>query len=100
MVKLLMGWDIKRGVDAEYFEFVIRDFAPTLTQLGMLPSEAWFTIYGEGPQVLAGAVAQDLDTMQDIMQTAGWRELKTRLLEYVTNYRERIVEPTGTLQIF
>jgi hypothetical protein len=54
-----MSWDIKSGREQPYFEFVVREFAPGLMRLGLQPTEAWYTVYGEGPQILTGAVAED-----------------------------------------
>lgn len=100
MVKLLMSWDIKPGRDSEYFEFVVREFVPGITRLGLQPTEAWFTIYGDRPQVLTGGITEDLDTMQRILSSKEWERLHGRLLEMVTNYRQKIVRATGSLQIF
>lgn len=100
MVKLLMTWDIKPGMDSEYFEFIVREFAPGITHIGLQPTEAWFTVYGEGPQVLTGGIAEDLDTMKDILASKEWADLHDNLLEYVTSYRQKIVRATGSLQIF
>lgn len=100
MVKLLMTWDIKPGMDAEYFEFIVREFAPGITQIGLQPTEAWFTVYGEGPQVLTGGIAENYDAMQSILTSKEWRSLHNSLLDYVANYRQKIVRATGSLQIF
>jgi hypothetical protein len=100
MVKLLMSWDIKPGRDSEYFEFVVREFVPGITRLGLQPTEAWFTIYGDRPQVLTGGITEDLSAMQRILASREWQKLHSRLLEMVTNYRQKIVRATGTLQIF
>lgn len=100
MVKLLMSWDIKPGRDSEYFEFVVREFVPGITRLGLQPTEAWFTIYGDRPQVLTGGITEDLDAMQRILASKEWQKLHSRLLDMVTNYRQKIVKATGTLQIF
>ncbi len=100
MVKLLMSWDIKPGMDAEYFEFIVREFAPGIAHLGLQPTEAWFTLYGEGPQVVTGAVSEDLERIQQTLATSEWQALHERLLEYVSGYRQKIVRATGSLQIF
>ena len=49
MVKLLMNWDIKTGHEQSYFEFVMQEFAPGLMRLGLQPTEAWYTVYGQRP---------------------------------------------------
>lgn len=100
MVKLLMSWDIQDGRDAEYFEFVVREWVPGITKLGLQPTEAWFTIHGDCPQVLTGGIADDLDSMNKIVSSSEWERLHGRLSDYVTNYRQKIVRATGTLQLF
>lgn len=100
MVKLLMTWDIKDGRDAEYFEFVVREWVPGITKLGLQPTEAWFTLYGDCPQVLTGGIADDLPTMRSILDSKEWDALQGKLEQYVKNYRHKIVRATGTLQLF
>lgn len=99
MMKLLMSWDIKPGKDQEYFEFVVREFVPGITRMGLQPTEAWFTLYGDCPQVLTGGVAEDLPTMQRILASQEWKELHRKLMSYVTNYEHKIVRATTTLQL-
>ena len=50
--KLLMTWDILPGREQEYFEFVVRDFIPGMQRLGLEVSDAWFTMYGDHPQIM------------------------------------------------
>jgi len=87
-----MQWDIKSGREQPYFEFVMREFAPGLMQLGIEPAEVWYTIYGDGPQMLTIGEADNLKQLQVVLQGPDWDQLHTRLLLYVTNYRQRIVE--------
>jgi len=91
MIRLLMKWDIKAGREQPYFEFVMREFAPGLMQLGIEPAEVWYTVYGKGPQMLTIGEADSPEKLQSILQSELWRELRTRLLMYVTNYSQRIV---------
>ncbi len=100
MVKLLMSWDIKPGRDAEYFEFVVREFVPGLTRLGLQPTEAWFTIYGNCPQVLTGGITEDLGDMERILDSKEWQQLHSHLMDMVVNYKQKIVNATGPLQLF
>jgi hypothetical protein len=100
MIKLLMSWDIKEGRDSEYFEFVVREWVPGVTRLGLQPTEAWFTIYGDQPQVLTGGIAEDLGAIESILGSEEWQSLHNRLLDYVSGYRQKIVPATGTLQLF
>lgn len=99
MVKILMSWDIKPGSESDYFEFVVREFAPGIMKLGVQPTEAWYTVFGDGPQILTGGVAEDLSTMQSILASDDWQKLQNKLFEFVTNFDSKIVRATGRFQL-
>ncbi len=98
-VKLLMTWDIIPGREQEYFVFVVREFVPGIQRLGIQPSVAWYTTYGRRPQILTGAVAENLARMELALGTEDWRRLRDRLLNYVTNLDWRIVRAAGGFQM-
>jgi hypothetical protein len=98
-VKLLMTWDIIQGREQEYFEFVVREFVPGIQRLGIQPTEAWYTTYGQRPQILTGVIADTLARMELALGTEDWRRLRDRLLDYVTNFESRIVRATGGFQM-
>lgn len=99
MMKLLMSWNIRTGREAEYFEFVVKEFAPGLLRLGLQPTEAWYTVYGDCPQILTGSVAEDMQTIQHVVKSDEWHELMGKLGEYVTSYQQKIVQATGGFQL-
>ena len=94
-----MSWDIKPGRESEYFEFVVREFAPRIMRMGIQPTEAWYTVYGSGPQMLTGGVSEDLRTMRQILASSEWEELFSELMNYVANFRQKIVVATGRFQL-
>jgi hypothetical protein len=94
-----MKWDIKSGQEQPYFEFVMQEFAPGLMRLGLQPTEAWYTVYGKGPQILTGAVTEDLDTMRRILDSEDWRSLREKLMSFVTNFSSKVVEASGRFQL-
>lgn len=91
-VKLLMTWDIATEKESEYYEFVIREFVPGIQRLGLKPSEAWATIYGEYPQIQVALLAPDLPDAQRILSSTDWAALKSRLFDYISNYNQKVVE--------
>lgn len=99
MVKLLMSWDIKPGQEAAYFEFIVKEWAPGVMRLGLQPTEAWYTVFGDGPQILTGGVAEDLETMREILESEEWRNLHEKLLTFVTNFQQKVVPATGRFQL-
>jgi hypothetical protein len=89
--KLMMTWDVKPGYDQQYFEFVVREWVPGITKLGLQPRELWFTAYGDCPQISTSATTEDLETMREILKSEDWSDLQQRLNEYVNNYAEKVV---------
>lgn len=98
MVKLIMSWNIRPGREQPYFEFVVQEFAPGLLRLGLQTVEVLYTIHGDAPQIVTYVVAKDLDTLERTMESPEWRKLEEKLLEYVTDYRHKVVPAKGRLQ--
>ena len=99
MVKPLMSWDIRPGQESDYFQFVVQEFGPGLLNMGVRPTDAWYTAYGDGPQILTGGVTDDLETMRKVLGSDEWRTLKQKLLTFVTNYRQKVVRASGGFQL-
>jgi len=99
MVKLLMTWDIQKTKEPAYFEFIMKEFTPGLMKLGLQPSEAWYTVYGTGPQILTGGITENLQKMKEILNSNEWKELKEKLLSYVSNFHEKVIPATGRFQL-
>jgi hypothetical protein len=99
MVKLLMSWDIKPGQEAAYFEFIVKEWAPGVMKLGFQPTEAWYTVFGDGPQILTGGMTEDLETMRDILESEEWHDLQEKLFAFVTNFQQKVVPATGRFQL-
>ncbi len=98
-VKLLMTWDIIPGREQEYFEFVVREFMPQVQQMGMEPSDAWFTMYGDQPQIMAAMQMPTFDALEGVLVSKEWESLVNRLLDYVENYEYKIVQARTGFQM-
>lgn len=98
-VKMLMTWDILPGKEQEYFEFVVRDFIPGLQRMGLQPSDAWYTYYGDKPQIMAAALMPGLPEMQALLNSDEWFQLTQQLLEYVENFNYKIVRARTGFQL-
>jgi hypothetical protein len=98
-VKLLMTWDIKPEHEQEYFEFVVREFIPGLQRLGAELSDAWATVYGGGPQIMVGAVLPNLNKTRALLCSPDWESLYDRLLAFVQNYQQKVVESMPGFQL-
>jgi hypothetical protein len=74
-----MSWDIRPGRDQEYFEFVVREFAPGITRLGLQLTEAWSPSTANASN--HDGDYPDFDTMKSLLDSKEWQELHERLLQ-------------------
>ena len=77
----------------------MRDFIPGLQGLGMEPSDAWFTMYGDQPQILAAFQASSMDTLQDVLDSADWKQLMNQLHDYVEDLDYKVVPARSGFQL-
>jgi len=98
-VKLLMTWNIIPGREQDYFEYVVREFIPNIQKLGLEPTDAWITVYGDHPQILAGAKAGSGAILQDILLSDEWEQITTRLRDYVSDLEYKSVTPRNGFQM-
>ncbi|BBB46778.1 hypothetical protein [Pelolinea submarina] len=96
--KLIMTWDINPEHEQEYFEFVVREFLPHVQRLGFQMSDAWVTVYGEQPQIMVGATLPTIAEINQVLRSEEWDALIVRLLDYVTDFKYKIVSATGGFQ--
>ena len=98
-VKLLMSWNIRPGQEQTYFEFAMQTFAPALMKMGWQPTEAWYTLYGEGPQITTAGITDNVSKMREILDSEEWQELKAQLLQYVTDFEYKVIPASGRFQV-
>jgi len=94
--KLLMTWDILPGREQEYFEFVVREFIPEIQGLGLEPTDAWVTVYGNQPQILTSAKVGNNRSLNSILISDEWDQLLIKLSDYVENLEyKKVYEKPG-----
>ncbi len=92
MAKLILSWNLKSEDTSKYFEFVVQNYLPELSKFNMRPSQAWYTLYGAGPQIVTTIETPDGDyeSMLKIVRSPAWANLRAMLDEFVTDYRQHI----------
>jgi hypothetical protein len=98
-VKLIMTWNILPGREQDYFEFVVRDFIPGMQRLGLEPSDAWYTLYGEQPQIIVAAQMQTLIDLNKVLESSDWQDLIKLLMDYVKDFEYKIVSARAGFQL-
>ena len=91
-LQMIMTWDIRPGREQEYSEFINERFAPGLVEIGLPPSDVYYTAYGRVPQIMAVLDVPDRETFRRAIRSQRWADLKRDLLQLIENYEERVVE--------
>jgi hypothetical protein len=89
--KLLITYDLVPQTQEEYYQFMLGEFVPTAQTLGLYMIQAWHTAYGDYPLRMAEFVAEDLDIIEDAIQSDEWQKMEERFQSYVTDYSQKIV---------
>jgi hypothetical protein len=97
-VKLVLAFDIRTGQENAYRRFVLEDFLPQAQEMGLVPTDAWHTAYGNYPSRLIAFVAEDLATMQAARGRQEWQNLMRRLANYTANLQQRVIRFRGGFQ--
>jgi hypothetical protein len=97
-VKLVLSFDIKPGQENAYRRFVLEDFLPRAQELGLVPTDAWHTAYGDYPVRLIALVADDLESMQGVRTKPEWLGLMKKLDSYTSNLSQRVIRFRGGFQ--
>ncbi len=99
MVKILLSYDMRRGKEEACQRYVMQTLAPGLARLGLRITDAWYTLWGDAPQILGGGIVSDLEKAREITQSGEWRELVAGLEPYVENFQVRAVKANGRVQL-
>ena len=97
--KVLLTWNIRPGNEREHFQR-IRRFVSKLSALGLDLTDAWYTIYGDAPQILLGIVASadEDERLERVLASKEWDEVLDELRQSITDYRQRFIKPAGPFQ--
>lgn len=85
--------------ETEYFEFLVHEFIPGLTKLGIADIQVWLTVYGEGEQKLTSGVTRTTEQMNEILKTDEWELLINQLQGYVDHFNQKVIAATGGFQV-
>ncbi len=92
MVRLVFSWNVRPNEEQAYYEFILQEFAPKIAAMGIQITEAWLTVYGEGPQIIMPGIAPNRDALMAALESEEWKELEAHLKKFVTDYRLRILD--------
>lgn len=98
MIKVLLSYDMREGHEEDCQRYVVQTLGPGLAQLGLNITDAWYTLWGEAPQILGGGLLKDQADAVRILRSQEWEELVAGLEPFVENFTVRIVDANGRFQ--
>jgi hypothetical protein len=70
-----------------------------MQKLGLQPNDAWYTYYGNQPQIMASALMNTMPDMERVLTSGDWQDLTQELLEYVEDFSYKIVKARSGFQL-
>lgn len=98
-LKILLTWDILPNREQEYFEFVISEFIPKIKALGIRPVDAWYTMYGDQPQIMVAATIRSHSALNLVLGSKEWSDLLDNLFLYVENFSYKVIPAQTGFQL-
>jgi len=99
VVKLIVTWNIRDGKETEFLDFINNDFTRLFLAMNIQPTEAWYAIWGQGPQAMICGVARDQAAMETAMSGPEWEEANAKIAQFAKDVRTRVVEKTDGFQL-
>jgi hypothetical protein len=88
-------WDVVRGQEDTYEQFISQEFIPRSQQLGMRAVGGYYVEVGIGPRVVSVRSTETLEDLYKILALKDFYRLRSELKDHVVNYRSKVLYPTG-----
>nr|MBN1229484.1 hypothetical protein [Anaerolineae bacterium] len=89
--KIIVTYDIATDSREEYLKFIMSELVPALQERNIFMAEVWHTSYGNYPLRMITFVAEDRPTIDALLSSELWEDLRKQLIKYVKNYSLLVV---------
>jgi hypothetical protein len=90
--KLMLFYDPPPGDKEEYYNFVMNEMIPAVQEHGLYMFRVFYTLWGDYPERQAEFIAEDLATIQAVLESDLWQTLEAKLLHFTSNYHRKVVK--------
>lgn len=95
---LTQDWDIIPGRREDYEKFISEEYMPECDRLGLKSVGGFYVEVGFGPRILFLNSTENLEALFQGLAQKSFKELIVKLKQYVVNYRNKVLEPTGRVK--
>jgi len=91
-------WDMIRGKEAAYEEYIAKKFIPGCEALGLKAVGGYYVQVGQGPRIISVKAVETMDQFCAILGSPEFKALADGLKEVVKNYHRTLLAPTGRVK--
>ena len=99
MFLFVQQWEILKGKETEYSNFILKKHLPAMTRAGINVIGGFHVILGSGPRISSVALADDFLSLQEAVQSEEFIEITKELHGYVYNYGNAVLKDTGRVDM-
>lgn len=89
--RVMLQFDIRPDRYEQYYRYMLRDFVPTMQELGLHMIFAWHVVGGNYPERQVDFVCESARSLRTILADARFHLAEDQLQTYTLHYRRRIV---------
>jgi hypothetical protein len=94
-VKLNQYWSVDFAKSEDYAKFLLNKYIPGLNELGIHTVAGWLILVGGYSEIILEGISSDLSLIEKAIITDQFKDLSDQLLNYVHDYKTKILAPTG-----
>jgi hypothetical protein len=100
-VKFIQYWDVLSEREDEFRKFTVKSYIPGINETGFLKIVgSWYVASGEGPYYIMEGVADSVKRVNNLLQLDEFKKLNHLLHFLITNYKTKLLVPTGPVEGF
>jgi hypothetical protein len=99
MFLFVQQWEILKGKETEYSNFILKKHLPVMAKAGFNVIGGFHVILGSGPRITSASLADDFMSMQKAVQSEEFIEVTKELHGYVYNYGSALLKDTGRVDM-
>jgi len=99
MFLFVQQWEIRKGKENEYSNFVLQKHLPVMSRVGLKSVAGFHVIIGSGPRITSVALVEDFLSMQQAVQSEEFIQVTKDFFAYIHCYSNAVLKDTGRIDM-
>lgn len=97
-IKLVISYNMKPGMEEACHRYIVQELGSMLNEYGFRFTDAWYTAWGNGPQMMGGGLLDSPDVARELLLSKAWRDVIAGLDAYVDDFSVKLIQPAKSFQ--